>query len=65
MSNYSFDMFRVPFLHLNVEDWEHKKIKLKDIQEFGYYTFFSEYPGFFVYGLSEKKSGSIAIEHGF
>lgn len=30
MSNYSFDMFRVPFLHLNVEDWEQKKIKLKE-----------------------------------
>ena len=38
---------------------------LKDINSFGMYTVFSEYPGFFVYSLTENEYGSIAIEHGF
>ena len=38
---------------------------LKDINKFGMYTVFSEYPGFFVYSLTENQKGSIAIEHGF
>ena len=38
---------------------------LKEINQFGMYTVFSEYPGFFVYSLTENQKGSIAIEHGF
>ena len=38
---------------------------LKDIKKYGMYTVFSEYPGFFVYSLTENEQGSIAIEHGF
>ena len=41
------------------------KEDLEDINKFGMYTVFSEYPGFFVYSLTENKKGSIAIEHGF
>ena len=38
---------------------------LKNINNFGMYTVYSDYPGFFVYSLTENKKGSIAIEHGF
>ena len=38
---------------------------LENIINFGMYTVFSEYPGFFVYSLTENTKGSIAIEHGF
>ena len=38
---------------------------LKEINKYGMYTVFSDYPGFFVYSLTENQSGSIAIEHGF
>ena len=38
---------------------------LDAIKNFGMYTVFSEYPGFFIYSLTENNSGSIAIEHGF
>ena len=41
------------------------KKTLEDINKYGMYTVFSEYPGFFVYSLTENKEGSIAIEHGF
>ncbi len=44
---------------------ELSKDALKDINKFGMYTFFSEYPGFFVYSLTENSQGSLAIEHGF
>ena len=36
-----------------------------EINKYGMYTVFSDYPGFFVYSLTENQSGSIAIEHGF
>ncbi len=42
-----------------------EKDNLKEILKFGMYTVFSNYPGFFVYSLTENKEGSIAIEHGF
>ena len=38
---------------------------LKEVDQFGYYTFYSDYPGFFVFGITENASGSLAIEHGF
>ena len=41
------------------------KDALKDINKFGMYTVYSDYPGFFVYSLTENKNGSVAIEHGF
>ena len=41
------------------------KKTLENINKYGMYTVFSEYPGFFVYSLTENKKGSIAIEHGF
>ena len=41
------------------------KETLSEIDKYGMYTFFSEYPGFFVYSLTENENGSIAIEHGF
>ncbi len=41
------------------------KENLSEIDKYGMYTFFSEYPGFFVYSLTENENGSIAIEHGF
>ena len=44
---------------------EFEKEVLHDIEKFGMYTVFSDYPGFFVYSLTENKNGSIAIEHGF
>ena len=44
---------------------EFDKEVLHDIEKFGMYTVFSDYPGFFVYSLTENKNGSIAIEHGF
>ena len=42
-----------------------KKEDLDSIKNFGMYTIFSDYPGFFIYSLTENKKGSIAIEHGF
>ena len=42
----------------------HKK-HLKAINNFGMYTVFSEYPGFFIYSMTENSKGSVAIEHGF
>ena len=44
---------------------ELSKETLNDINNYGMYTVFSDYPGFFVYSLTENKKGSIAIEHGF
>ncbi len=41
------------------------KEDLENIENFGMYTVFSQYPGFFVYSLTENEKGSIAIEHGF
>jgi len=41
------------------------KETLSEIDKYGMYTVFSEYPGFFVYSLTENEYGSIAIEHGF
>jgi hypothetical protein len=41
------------------------KESLININKFGMYTVFSNYPGFFVYSLTENQEGSIAIEHGF
>jgi len=41
------------------------KKTLDEIDKYGMYTVFSEYPGFFVYSLTENSNGSIAIEHGF
>ena len=31
LENYSIDMFKIPLLHLNVEDWENKKPILMDM----------------------------------
>ena len=42
-----------------------EKDNLTEILKFGMYTVFSNYPGFFVYSLTENNEGSIAIEHGF
>ena len=42
-----------------------EKKYLKAINNFGMYTVFSEYPGFFIYSLTENSKGSVAIEHGF
>ena len=33
--------------------------------EFGYFTLYSEYGGYFVYSSLENETGSITIEHGF
>lgn len=35
------------------------------VNDFGYYTLYSEYPGFFVYSSLENQNSSITIEHGF
>lgn len=32
---------------------------------FGWYTLYSEYPGYFIFSTLENKNGSFAIEHGF
>ena len=31
MNDYYVDMFKIPFLHLQVRDWEYKKQKLKSL----------------------------------
>lgn len=38
---------------------------LREVDKFGYYTFYSDYPGFFVFGVTSKPTGSLAVEHGF
>ena len=37
MSDYVVDMFKVPLLHLDVEDWDNKKNKLKSLFDISLY----------------------------